>query len=231
VLCDFGLCTKFDPNHELHEFCGSPGFFDPEMVIKGSYYGDKADLWSLGAVFLEMILGHEAFCDIWMIAYDYDFVLDKEKFTQRIEKVLSDLPKDLASAEIPLQLQNFILSMLQIDSSDRSALIGVMKHQWLADESGSIELEVTATLPHTISSLTLTDLAVSDQAGQIASYENSMARGVLLQNSMSQRERNHLQLHMGTTFSLPPLEPATPTTAKARKILSVSPRKSCEAEF
>ena len=49
-LCDFGLSTEFNTKIPLNDFCGSPGFFCPEMIINGSYYGDKADIWSIGCI-------------------------------------------------------------------------------------------------------------------------------------------------------------------------------------
>jgi hypothetical protein len=48
------------------------GFFAPEMIMYGKYYGDKADIWSIGCILLELVLGHEKFCDLWMTAYDYE---------------------------------------------------------------------------------------------------------------------------------------------------------------
>ena len=67
-LCDFGLATKFSSNEKLTEFCGSPGFFAPEMILTGAYYGDKADIWSIGCIILELLLGHDMFCDNWMVS-------------------------------------------------------------------------------------------------------------------------------------------------------------------
>eukprot|EP00952_Eustigmatos_sp_NYUAD-ZCMA_P009698 40050-Eustigmatos_ZCMA.PRE.1 len=60
-VCDFGLCEKIPADNTLltgqarflltcvrpsSEFCGSPGFMAPEMVIDRQYDGRKADLWS-----------------------------------------------------------------------------------------------------------------------------------------------------------------------------------------
>ena len=39
-LCDFGLSTNYGVNSSnvlLKDFCGSPGFFAPEMITVGSY--------------------------------------------------------------------------------------------------------------------------------------------------------------------------------------------------
>jgi serine/threonine protein kinase len=51
---------------QLREFCGSPGFFAPEMLVEGAYNGKKADAWSLGCILLELVLGHEDFCRLWV---------------------------------------------------------------------------------------------------------------------------------------------------------------------
>lgn len=33
-------------------------------------YISKADVWSLGCILLELVLGHDDFCRLWMTAYD-----------------------------------------------------------------------------------------------------------------------------------------------------------------
>jgi hypothetical protein len=42
------------------------------MYIQGDYFGDKADLWSAGCIFLEALIGHRNFGNIWLPIYDYD---------------------------------------------------------------------------------------------------------------------------------------------------------------
>merc|ERR1711871_121734 len=90
-LCDFGLAIEFNRKDKLTEFCGSPGFFAPEMITQSSYYGDQADIWSIGCVILELVLGHEMFCDNWMSAYDYEVLQDKLSFINAIKNSLRTL--------------------------------------------------------------------------------------------------------------------------------------------
>ncbi|KAG5186869.1 kinase-like domain-containing protein [Tribonema minus] len=84
LLCDFGLCARVETDAEeaalrrahaapraLHEFCGSPGFFAPEMLVRGAYDGKKADAWSLGCILLELVLGHEDFCRLWVSDFNF----------------------------------------------------------------------------------------------------------------------------------------------------------------
>jgi serine/threonine protein kinase len=56
----------------VRAFFTTQGFFAPEMITQSQYYGDKADIWSTGCILLELILGHERFCEVWMPAYDYE---------------------------------------------------------------------------------------------------------------------------------------------------------------
>lgn len=63
-LCDFGLCSAFIPGQALTDFCGSPGFFAPEM-LSHSYDGPAADVWSLGCVVRER--AHAKFIDLTLL--------------------------------------------------------------------------------------------------------------------------------------------------------------------
>jgi serine/threonine protein kinase len=68
-LCDFGLSTPFQGGDTLRDFCGSPGFYAPECTTHNSYCGRKADLFSIGAIVLELLSGATYFRDEWLSAY------------------------------------------------------------------------------------------------------------------------------------------------------------------
>jgi len=130
-LCDFGLSVKSAPSELLTDFCGSPGFFAPEMIVHGSYFGDKADVWSTGCILLELILGHERFCDAWMSAYDFDVLQDKERFDDMIKTTVKGLPDAL---EFPKDLRDFVLQFLRIRSSERPDILQICRHPWVAED-------------------------------------------------------------------------------------------------
>ena len=70
-LCDFGLCADIPEDGALlQDFVGSPGFFAPELLQRPSYDGARADLFSLGAVMVELIFGHDFFGAVWYPAYE-----------------------------------------------------------------------------------------------------------------------------------------------------------------
>ena len=97
----------------------------------GSYYGDKADVWSVGCILLELLLGHEKFCDAWMTSFDYEILQNKAKFTQSITQTLDELPSHL---NFSTELNSFVMQFLQLKTSLRPTLYGASKHPWLGHE-------------------------------------------------------------------------------------------------
>ena len=55
------------------------GFFCPEMITHGSYYGDKSDVWSIGGIMLELILGASLRNGNLLIIKSYVLFLLKQK--------------------------------------------------------------------------------------------------------------------------------------------------------
>jgi len=118
-LCDFGLASEYTKGTPFTDFCGSPGFFAPEMIIQGSYFGDKVDIWSCGCIILELVLGHERFCETWMVPYDYEVMQDKVTFANEIKGTLGKLKVALDFSE---ELNSFIMQFLHMRASNRPSV-------------------------------------------------------------------------------------------------------------
>ncbi|KAI9984880.1 hypothetical protein PInf_006415 [Phytophthora infestans] len=86
-LIDFGLCTK--ATTALHDFCGSPGFFAPELLLHDGYDGYKADVWSIGCILLELVLGNTLFSSIWMSMYDISILKEPKTFGEFVKAALT----------------------------------------------------------------------------------------------------------------------------------------------
>ena len=105
-ICDFGLCHSSEKNAQnLTDFCGSPGFFAPEMIIsKDGYNGQLVDVWSIGCILLELLLGHDNFCKSWMTAYDFDIIRRPSTF----EDSINDAVNELNLTHLTKEVQHFI---------------------------------------------------------------------------------------------------------------------------
>ncbi len=128
-LCDFGLASEYKDNTPFTDFCGSPGFFAPEMITRGSYFGNKVDKWSCGCILLELVLGHERFCELWMGSYDYEVMQEKATFSSEIKASLERLKSELDFSD---ELNNFIMQFLQLKPQNRPSMKQILGHEWLA---------------------------------------------------------------------------------------------------
>jgi len=131
VLCDFGLCCRVPDDGELmSDFCGSPGFFAPEMFVAGKYCGRQADVWSMGCILLELLVGHDTFGECWMTAYDSEYMKSKKGFRSEIQAAVGEL-KEL---RLPKNLSGFLQLLLDdVDGTRRPPVYELLKHDWILE--------------------------------------------------------------------------------------------------
>jgi serine/threonine protein kinase len=210
-LCDFGLSTQYDENVMLSDFCGSPGFFAPEMILTGNYYGSRIDIWSVGCILLELVLGHERFCDTWMGSYDYELMQDKFKFGAEISATVKRLPAVLNFSK---PLNDFVIALLKVDPMQRPVARNACQLEWVVDKLVDCAHLLIPANP-TVEAL---------RGGQfrphvVDSPMNTQSKS-LMKSVMSNRERSGIKGDSkGGDMALPPIEPATPSIGKARKIM------------
>jgi serine/threonine protein kinase len=107
------------------------GFFCPEMITQGSYYGDKSDVWSIGGIMLELILGNERFTECWMGAYEYEILQNRERFSREIDQTVKKLPSKLPD-EFSKDLKDFIMQFVKMKSTERPTVETMCQHPWVA---------------------------------------------------------------------------------------------------
>ncbi|KAL4139679.1 hypothetical protein PRIC2_003174 [Phytophthora ramorum] len=138
-LIDFGLCTKAATEQDcaLHDFCGSPGFFAPELLLHDSYDGLKADVWSIGCILLELALGNELFSSIWMSMYEISILKEPKHFAECVKAALARTRDFCHGSDWKYsgKLRSALLGMLCENASERLSINQVLDHPWLAAET------------------------------------------------------------------------------------------------
>merc|ERR1711997_567182 len=94
--------------------CGTLDYLPPEM-IEGNTHDDKVDLWSLGVLTYEFLVGKPPF----------EAESNNETY-RRITKVDLRFPAYLST-----EAKDLISRLLRKESSDRLTLEEVMKHPWI----------------------------------------------------------------------------------------------------
>lgn len=124
-LCDFGFAKIFDDeNYMIKTICGTPIYMAPE-IIKHNNYSIKSDLWSIGIILYELLLGK----------YPYNA-------NNHIELIKEIDNKDLT---IPMSLlisndcKNLIVGLLQKNHEKRISWEEFFDHPWFKNnESNSL---------------------------------------------------------------------------------------------
>ena len=140
-ICDFGLVNMASTPEQSKDIirkgyaCGTPGFFAPEMILKNSFEGRQADVWSLGCIILELTLG---FTKEWIESYD-QIDTSPTSFKRGLEKCL----EEIAPENYPRhrELLDIIHNCLSIDPMRRISSKDALVHAWLeeaimSDEDG-----------------------------------------------------------------------------------------------
>jgi len=144
-LTDFELAIEVgDDDYALPQGPrGSEGFMAPEMFAKRAFNPMKSDIWSLGCVLHELLVGHAEFNDRWMVHYSNLIARDMSNVDDFLEDLR--LSVDITSEDIGnSQFCDLLKSTLEISPYLRSSAAEI-----LIRDRAAIEATNIARLPPT----------------------------------------------------------------------------------
>lgn len=118
-LCDFGLAERFQPDIPLTEFCGSPRYVAPELILDQRYFGDKADIWSTGKVLLELLVGQEKGVELWSEASNLNVLRNRDSYRLAIHSAVERMASSLPETS---DLTPLVRCMVQMSATKRPSL-------------------------------------------------------------------------------------------------------------
>ena len=128
-IIDFGLSKKLDPNELAQTALGTPFHMAPQILEKFKKaggleklegYTQKADIWSLGTIFYQMLTGEQLF-NVNSI-YEIMEKLDKGEYS---------IPIDL---ELSKETISFLSSMLQYNEEIRASAKDLLEHEFFSKD-------------------------------------------------------------------------------------------------
>ena len=122
-IIDFGFARYLKKGELAYSTLGSPAYMDPiflrKINDKGNSkeygYDEKVDIWSLGTVCYEMLIGH--------LVFDTE---DYDELSSLVEKGNYFLPSTLS-----MEAASFLNGMLKYDPKKRFTIEQLYKHQFL----------------------------------------------------------------------------------------------------
>lgn len=133
-LADFGLAKEFAPPtrarrpegalRRMHSVVGTPDFIGPEVLCpRRSGYDHKCDMWSLGALIFQMLVGEAPF-----------FVEDMAETYDRIARADFVFPE--GENAISQDAQQLIAGLLRVDPKRRLTAAQVLTSRWIVRHCG-----------------------------------------------------------------------------------------------
>tara|TARA_B110001469_G_scaffold126654_1_gene144910 strand:+ start:2334 stop:3641 length:1308 start_codon:yes stop_codon:yes gene_type:complete len=117
-ITDFGFARYFDNDLLIQTICGSPLYMAPE-IMKSQKYDYKSDLWSVGIIFYEMLVGNTPF--------------KSKNIYELIRKIENDEVKVPSKFKLSINCQNLLYSLLKKNPEERISWEEFFDHTLLRD--------------------------------------------------------------------------------------------------
>lgn len=124
-VADFGLACMTPMDEYLYSKCGTPGYVAPE-IFTGEGYSYKADIFSLGSVFYNLLTGR------FLFNADTPAMLMKANGACDLSKIKQFLGNTSKTC------QDLLMWMIEADPEDRPSAKESLKHDWFQQDKDII---------------------------------------------------------------------------------------------
>ncbi len=141
-VLDFGLVKSVAANEDASritqpgKFLGSPGYMAPEQ-IRGRPLDGRCDIYALGVILYEMLVGRPPFCR--RNAF--------EMMSAHVHDRLTPMHVAQPRNAIPPQLEQLVQRCLQKDAADRFASMDALREEMVALLGGDAPITLVGALP------------------------------------------------------------------------------------
>jgi serine/threonine protein kinase len=116
-ICGFALCTFFVPDEKFLTFRGSLCYTSPECIQHLKYDPQKSDIWSLGVILYEMIVGNYP----WKI----------KNYPKMIKAITTGSYRIPKAVEANRAQVNLIKGILKLNPNERLSLSMIINNSWI----------------------------------------------------------------------------------------------------
>ncbi|XP_062815422.1 serine/threonine-protein kinase ULK2 isoform X1 [Anolis carolinensis] len=131
-IADFGFARYLQSNMMAATLCGSPMYMAPE-VIMSQHYDAKADLWSIGTVIYQCLVGKPPF--------QANSPQDLRMFYEKNRNLIPSVPRETSP-----YLADLLLALLQRNQKDRMDFEAFFNHPFL-DQVSTVKKSCPVPVP------------------------------------------------------------------------------------
>lgn len=131
-IADLGFATALNERNLASTICGTPITMAPDVfnwtehINQSHSYNEKADLWSLGAITYELLIGKSPF-----------FAHEQQKLFQLVKEGKYTIPKDMT---LSLEAISFINGLLQFYPDKRMDWPQILNHPFITKDYTELHL-------------------------------------------------------------------------------------------
>ncbi|XP_063061657.1 serine/threonine-protein kinase ULK2 isoform X2 [Engraulis encrasicolus] len=137
-IADFGFARYLQSNMMAATLCGSPMYMAPEVIMSQNYDA-KADLWSIGTVIYQCLVGKPPF--------QANSPQDLRMFYEKNKSLVPNIPRETSP-----QLADLLLGLLQRNQKDRMDFDAFFSHPFL-EPTAAIKKSCPVPVPNVPSSV------------------------------------------------------------------------------
>ncbi|EPR58827.1 ULK kinase [Toxoplasma gondii GT1] len=137
-IADFGFARSLQPWDLAATICGSPLYMAPE-ILQHQYYDAKADLWSVGAIFFEMLHGRPPFSG-----------QNPLQLLKNIERTAAAGPAFSDAVPLSPSCQDLLRKLLRANPAERMSPEDFFSHPYVVGETlreGGEKSSLLSSLP------------------------------------------------------------------------------------
>lgn len=116
ILSDIGFSSSLEIVSKLTNEINISKYTSPE-VVEDKIQTKSSDIWSFGAIFLELSLGYDRLKDIDYKTLKKDTIIELFKATEYSERMI-----------------DFIVNIMQTDAAKRPTVVQILESEWLVGE-------------------------------------------------------------------------------------------------
>lgn len=129
-IADFGFARDLQPQGLAETLCGSPLYMAPE-ILHFRKYDAKADLWSVGTILYELLVGHPPF--------------NGDNHVQLLRNIEKHVPRIPTNLQLSPPCRNLLAMLLKKNPVERISFEEFFSHPWLLPAVIPMSLQVPPT--------------------------------------------------------------------------------------
>ncbi|KAL4457282.1 hypothetical protein ABPG75_012147 [Micractinium tetrahymenae] len=119
-ICDFGYSKNTETDSTPKTTVGTPPYVAPEVLSRGTYDGEKADVWSCGVALYTMLVG----------AYPFQDPTDPSSCRKTVQRILTVQYTIPPHVELTEGCVDLLRRIFVPDPAQRIGLAEVQQHPW-----------------------------------------------------------------------------------------------------